>query len=309
MTLTPIQIQQEYWDTLIPVQLSLASTSVSSPTLPPAIHVLISRCSYLHISLEAAVRRFHPFAPNISLTGLSIQEPDVGAEEEEDDVTNTTAQQHDTNMKSSATTTPQRQPYPVCWFEDEETNLPLRWHILTGVLYDLLQRPHRCLPWKIRLHFTNYPSSQLLPLEEENLLSSIEFTFKNSLKQAIAILSGSPKLSMNLMTKETHGMLWEGICKGNCALYHRVELPEADSCIPVRLMVNKTSPPIQKRIEWSETLTLRELLEVWYPKAVEDASKVCTVYGIEPCSLEVPLHVLYRHCYAPDRFLYIVIIE
>lgn len=310
--ITPLQIQQEYWDTLIPIQLSLAPTSVSSPTLPPAIHVLVSRCNYLHISLEAAVRRFHPFAPMISLTRLSIKEPEFGEEEEEEVEHDQTTASSGSETKPakgrlSNVTTQEKQPYPVCWFEDEETKLPLRWHLFTGVLYDLLQHKKQCLPWRIRLHFTNYPSSQLLPLEEKHVLSSIQFIYKNSLKQAIALLTGSSKAAMNLITKETHGVLWEAIQNGNCTLYHRVKLPEAESCIPVRLLVDRTSPPIQRRVERSETQTLRELLVAWHPNVASEDAAMCTVCGLEPASLDVPLHILYRHCFAPDRFLYIVL--
>ena len=51
------------WKGLIPVHLTLAPTSLSSPTLPPPIHVLVPRNTYLHTGLQAAVQRLHPFAP------------------------------------------------------------------------------------------------------------------------------------------------------------------------------------------------------------------------------------------------------
>lgn len=76
--------------------------------------------------------------------------------------------------------------YPECWFEDEDSATPLRWHLFVGVLYDLMKgkgavlnhfisskgnhtnqhTPDTTLPWRIRVHFTSYPHDQLLPLDD-----------------------------------------------------------------------------------------------------------------------------------------------
>jgi hypothetical protein len=357
--ITPLAIQQEYWDGLIPIQLSLASTSVvssCSPTtggalLPPPIHVLVSRTTFLHVALESAVRRFHPFAPDIFLTRMSIQEPDVGATAEDrhdrrladgpgdiDDDDKATAETPTT--AAPADSTPRDSPlppYPICWFEDEETKLPLRWHFFVGVLFDLLhpetesrQRKRRMsssssssssLPWKIRLHFTNYPTSQLLPLEEENVLGSVQFSFRNAWKQALTILTGSSRCAMQ-MTKESHGLVWKAIATGDCGLYHRVDVTTTTGSeaggIPIRLLVGRTDPPIQKRVTCADdatgrSMTLGELLTAWCPTEfnASPSSYICTVCGIEQTSAldDVTLDELYKYCYSPDRFLYILLVE
>lgn len=36
-------------------------------------------------------------------------------------------EKHSMNMEDKA-------PYPICWFEDEDTGKPLRWHLFAGVL-------------------------------------------------------------------------------------------------------------------------------------------------------------------------------
>jgi Autophagy protein Apg5 len=358
---TPLAIQQEYWDGLIPIQLSLAPTSVSSsPTggLPPPVHVLVSRCTFLHVALESAVRRFHPYAPSVFVTQLSIQEPDIGASNHEklfldgeagdadaDAVAvaavPTTARSTTANDASLQRGEYPSQPYPICWFEDEETKLAVRWHLFVGVLFDMLhpateesRRKRRTLsssssstssssslPWKLRLHFNNYPSSQLLPLEEENVLASVQFSFRSAWKQGLTILTGSSKCAMQ-MTKESHGLVWEAITSGDCELYHRVDLSTMTAvAIPIRVLVGRTNPPIQKRVDLSDTtgrttgMTLRELLLAWCPAEFNDSSSslyTCTVCGIEQTSSvldDMTLDVLYKHCYSPDRFLYILLVE
>jgi hypothetical protein len=358
--ITPLAIQQEYWDGLIPIQLSLAPTSVvssCSPTtggtlLPRPVHVLVSRTTFLHVALESAVRRFHPFAPDIFLSRMSIQEPDAGVAAEDrherrladrpgSDDDDDTATAGTRTTKAPADSPPKYSPlppYPVCWFEDEETKLPLRWHFFVGVLFDLLhpetesrQRKRRMssssssssLPWKIRLHLTNYPTSQLLPLEEENVLGSVQFSFRNAWKQALTILTGSSRCAMQ-MTKESHGLVWKAIATGDCGLYHRVDVTTATTTgseaggIPIRLLVGRTDPPIQKRVTCADdatgrSMTLGELLTAWCPTEfhASPSSYICTVCGIEQtCALDdVTLDELYKHCYSPDRFLYILLVE
>jgi Autophagy protein Apg5 len=354
---TPLAIQQEYWDGLIPIQLSLAPTSVSSsPTggLPPPVHVLVSRCTFLHVALESAVRRFHPYAPSIFLTQLSIQEPDIGDSNHEKflldgdagDAEAGAAPAAPTTTRSSTATDSSLQPeaypsqrYPICWFEDEETKLAVRWHLFVGVLFDMLhpeteesRRKRRTLssssstsssslPWKLKLHFNNYPSSQLLPLEEENVLSSVQFSFRSAWKQALTILTGNSKCAMQ-MTKESHGLVWEAIASGDCELYHRVDLSTMTAvAIPIRVLVGRTNPPLQKRVDLlsdttgrTTSMTLRELLLTWCPAEFNASSSslyTCTVCGIEQTSVldDMTLDVLYQHCYSPDRFLYILLVE
>ena len=88
----PIQaierLRAENWNGSIPVIISLAPTSLSSPTIPPPIHVLLSRHTFLHIGLKHAVMRLHKFAPpTISFSRRVVEEPDVGtgSQGEEDD--------------------------------------------------------------------------------------------------------------------------------------------------------------------------------------------------------------------------------
>lgn len=166
--------------------------------------------------------------------------------------------QQDVEQKTEAaeTTRPQfRKNYPKCWFEDEESRQPLRWHLFIGVLYDamkgqaMLQQSHAfcsnesvtLLPWRIRVHFTSYPPS-ILPFDIQHSLkndatgnndnnnckehtnqisTSISRTFRNSLKQALFMQYNSSKVT-NSITKSSHEKMWNAILATNYTLYHEV---------------------------------------------------------------------------------------
>jgi Autophagy protein Apg5 len=283
-------LQATNWNGSIPIVLTLAPTSLSSPTLPPPIHVLVPRHTYLHTGLQSAVLRLHKFAPTtLSFTsGMIRNEPDPGSYGHGDDDNDTLPPDDKSDetptgpVASSSSSSLKSTEYPVCWFEDQETQIALRWHLFAGVLYDL--KRDLTLPWKIRLHFTNYPSSQILPLEDRLVLTQIQNFFKNSLKQALCLTYGNSKAAMNL-TKDSHGRLWDAVrstsinnynnCTSYYPLYNQVAsdyfpppLDNSKSCqIPIRLFVN-ARPPIQRPCSHSlqDTTTLGSLLTQWLPE-------------------------------------------
>ena len=219
------------WSGSIPVVLSLAPTSLSSPTMPAPIHILVSRHTYLHVGLRSATRRFHKFAPPVISFPITRNEPNPGETSEEKVPEKPTAEES----------------YPICWFEDEQTQIALRWHLFAGILWDMKKEP-KSFPWRIKLHFNNYPSNQVLPMEGSEVLSVVERTFKNSLKQALFLQQGTSKVAMN-MSKQSHGILWESIMTSNYKLYQEVDcdLQNTSQLLPVRLMID-SKPPIQRPI-------------------------------------------------------------
>lgn len=226
--------------------------------------------------------------------------------------------------------------YPVCWFEDEDTKMAVRWHLFAGVLFDL--KPERNLPWKLILHFTNYPESQILPLEHP-VLTNVQASYKHSLKQAMTVASSNSRSAMHV-TKESHGLLWEAVCGAatKFPLYQRVDVVSSVAAadknpvaVPIRVLVNASNPPVQRRVDGgsSHTITLGRLLLDWLPAHFVASSssrgekdgdgdttvvivpsetvKCWRVSGIEP-PLTTPIVDLWRHCSHPDHFLYIVVL-
>jgi Autophagy protein Apg5 len=348
--LTVATIQCRNWDGSIPIQLSLASTSVSSPTIPPPIHTLVSRNTYLHVGLRAAVQRLQSFAliisPNVQqgTTMLHATEPDPSIQslKEVDGLHSSVAHQSpsdaDSNlMNQSNNSNNNNVTYPVCWFEDEETKMALRWQYFVGVLYDMHKNASVAIPWKIKLHFTNYPSLQILTIEyPHDILYNVQVFYKHSLKQAMAVISGNSKSAMNV-TKESHGLLWDAITNGNYSSYQRVDLKITSSkqlspiqAIPIRVLMNTTSPPIQRRIDGNQiSLSLGQLLQEWLPEhfvvapseAIGTAVLTTTTTTIIPnndtvqywnvCGIQPPLSTnildLWWNCSHPDYFLYVVL--
>ena len=325
------QIKSANWSGSIPVVISLAPTSISSPTTPSPVHVLISRHTFLHVGLRNAVLRLHKYAPpTISFpTKLHVveePEPGEGASAAEDNTNNddekdteagdsiSAANADGTNDKGEGQDRPdtststsrgssdanEDEKYPICWFEDEATELPLRWQLFAGILFDLCQSATATsssaetsssdstrngnngtsqssfIPWKIRLHFTNYPSSQILELDNKNgssggggggggssVWTTVQKTFKNSLKQALFLQYGNSKVAMN-MTKQSHQQLWDSIISSKYSLYKKVHIEQnllissssnnggntdgtqLPQLLPIRVLVN-SQPSIQKK--------------------------------------------------------------
>ena len=352
--MTTATIQSRNWDGCIPIQLTLASTSVSSPTIPPPIHALVSRNTYLHVGLRVAVQRLQSFALILSPTiqqgsnMMHVTEPDPGVqsqteEDDEEEISNrlqSTKIETVNNMHAVHHVT-----YPVCWFEDEETKMALRWQYFVGILYDM--NANHAIPWKIKLHFTNYPLSQILPFEYPNdVVHNVHSLYKHSLKQAMAVVSGNSKSAMNV-TKESHGLLWDAITNGNYSLFQSVDLkvgsataavlssspsPTTLHAMPIRVLIDATAPPIQRRVDGTQaSLSLGQLLHEWLPeyfivdvpsdtetrkdsetpmqlyKPNTEAVHCWKVCGIEP-PLTTNIYDLWRNCSHPDHFLYVIIL-
>ncbi|BFI24572.1 autophagy-related protein 5 [Marchantia polymorpha subsp. ruderalis] len=101
------------------------------------------------------------------------------------------------------------------WFDYE--GLPLKWHIPTGVLFDLLcAEPER--PWNLTVHFRAYPFDLLSPCEGED---SVKWNFVNALKEASYVMFGSTKSVMNLSQTEQSD-LWKSVVKGDLESYDHI---------------------------------------------------------------------------------------
>lgn len=321
------KVHGENWSGCIPVILTLAAASNSSPNLPPPLHALIPRHSFLHVALEQAVRRLHAFAPPafFGAQTLKFQEPAAGTVYEEDsdqedkaaDATATEASKASSPTKQEDKSNLTPTPFPICWFEDEVSQTALRWHVFAGVLYDLRNQTQPDLPWRIRLHFTSYPTSQILPLDgSDDVLDQVRYVFKNSLKQAMCLHYGNSKPALNL-TKDSHGKIWESLRTANYNLYKQAHsgLPkQKSSWVPIRILVDG-GPPIQKPCRGAaEGTTLGKVLYAAVPAlfaAKEGATEDVVnwkIAGISRPPLDVPIQDYWVNLAHPDHFLYIVVL-
>ena len=122
-------------------------------------------------------------------------------------------------------------PANEAWFEFE--NVPLKWHYTTGLLYDLHsgaepvdlgRRVHveasqasvdvagvlvePPLPWKLAVHYSEFPSEQLYQLDLEG--RAMRDSFVNAVKEADFIRNGSARTVMG-MSKEDSDNLWTSV--------------------------------------------------------------------------------------------------
>jgi hypothetical protein len=241
--------------------------------------------TYLHLALGEEVLQLFEYAPVATGGGVDVvvreeppeeEEQKTGAAESDDNDANPskdadTANHEDAQKTETATETKTKtEPmpirnnnYPICWFEDESTGEPLQWHRFIGVIFDamkgkaMLQHSSRIgfsnestapnvLPWRIRVHFTAYPTT-LLPLDisdtappkvdttehkdscreidknTNQITSTIGRIFRNSFKQALFMQYSSTKVAMSI-TKSSHEKMWDAILSTNYTLYHEVNM-------------------------------------------------------------------------------------
>lgn len=98
-------------------------------------------------------------------------------------------------------------------------NVPLKWHYPVGLLYDLHSgiqpgeddqedQVKDVLPWKLTLHYTDFPVDQLMQMDAEYKV--LLDTFVNSVKEADFIRNGTAKVAMG-MSKGDSDTLWGSV--------------------------------------------------------------------------------------------------
>lgn len=180
------ELQRKIWSGSIPLEVRLAASDCRTYDESDPYLVQPPRLSYLPFLLL----RLHAFF------GPSLINPDVEA--------------HD------------------AWLSVE--GVPLKWHYPLGLLYDLYSGAEPVnlnkddtassqaavgilatgspLPWRLTIHYTDYPGDQLIQLDSEGraLLDS----YINAVKEADFIRNGSAKTVMS-MSKEHSDNLWRAV--------------------------------------------------------------------------------------------------
>ncbi|RAR15952.1 autophagy protein 5 [Stemphylium lycopersici] len=127
------------------------------------------------------------------------------------------------------------------WLSYED--VPLKWHYPLGLLYDLYsgaepaypsdtdgdaapahkletaEEEHKHLPWRLTIHFSEYPSEQLVQLDNDD--KHLHDLFIQSVKEADYLRTGTGKTVM-FLSKEDSTQLWEGVRKHEFGLYSAI---------------------------------------------------------------------------------------
>lgn len=185
-------LQERVWRGALPLEIRLAAADCRTYTDSPPYLILYPRLSYLAFLLP----RLHAFF----LT--SLIDPHVA-------------------------------PH-AAWLEFE--GVPLKWHYPAGLLFDLfagveafasttVPQPlslatsipvneaydtenHHARPWKLVIHYTDFPTEQLISLDAEG--RTIRDWFVNAVKEADYIRNGSARTVMSL-SREDSDKLWMSV--------------------------------------------------------------------------------------------------
>lgn len=226
------------------------------------------------------------------------------------------------------------------WFEFGD--IPLKLHLPIGLLYDQLKVEGSSSlgpPWKLTVHFSNFPEKDLLKCDNKE---SMESHFMSCVKEADQFKHGGRIVST--MQKKDHNQLWQGLSNDkfdqfwavnrrlmevNPLSSARASTPTTNTNSPTSIEesnVMKTFKHIPIRMYQSQSLlalklikptktcdngserwtTLEDILIDYFPNLnlAPNCNKVIT-QGIEP-GLDTPLQWMAEHLSYPDNFLHIV---
>lgn len=191
-----------------------------------------------------------------------------------------------------------------------------------GVLFDLNCSQNIAQPWKIIVHFRDFPGDKILKC---NTREAAEKIYLHTLKQALFVLQGTTR-AFNALVLEQQQLLWEGANSGSRGIFETVasELRGASEiikCIPIRILLlcqdnakageSPTHLCIQRPVhifkdQSQETqILLQDVLQKFIPEKNLSSNNIF-IHGIH-VPFETPILPLWKLCSHADLFLYIVV--
>ncbi|KAL9127329.1 MAG: hypothetical protein Q9217_003768, partial [Psora testacea] len=160
------------------------------------------------------------------------------------------------------------------WFSCED--VPLKWQYPLGLLHDLFsgaspyqtgddvsrdqantQESEGQLPWRLTIHFADWPEQALVRLDGEGKV--LHDAFINSVKEADFLRNGTAKGIMSL-SKDDSTMLWNAV--------QERKLASAFKWTTLHLDDFNTFSPISKRLVYAQGAPLRHIpLKIYLPSS------------------------------------------
>lgn len=138
-------------------------------------------------------------------------------------------------------------PAHTAWFSFD--HVPLKWQYPIGLLYDLLVAPSCAqpqLPWKLVLHYHDWPTDQLIPLDPAG--KTHNDLFINAVKEADYLRNGTAKAIMSLSRADSTA-LWNGVLHHDFKAFNGIRRRllssssgEALRHVPVKFYLPKPAP-------------------------------------------------------------------
>lgn len=175
------------------------------------------------------------------------------------------------------------------------------------MIVDQLFGPFPKLPVSIEVNFKRFPEGSLLNYSG---LGTLRSYYRNSLKEASALLFGSSARVLN-MPVEQDEQLWDAVNTHTKDKYLELTSffkdtdPTGVKYLPLRVVTAQgaITPPFKAQIEDRET-TLQDLVNKYHP----DEQKEVTIQGVK-VPLEATLWWCWHQMSHPDQFLYVVIAQ
>ncbi|TKA75214.1 hypothetical protein B0A55_05893 [Friedmanniomyces simplex] len=194
-------LQSKIWSGSLPLEIRLAASDSRTYTDSDPYLIQYPRLSYLAFLLP----RLHAFFVPWLIT------PDVPAHE--------------------------------AWLSFED--VPLKWHYPAGLLYDLYSGAEPVnldrrvekeeasashgtvetagglapIPWRLTIHYTDFPDGQLIPLDVED--KTMRDTFTNAMKEADFVRNGTARTAMSLSKRDSDS-LWQAVLSHDRARFNDI---------------------------------------------------------------------------------------
>ncbi|KAF2876857.1 autophagy protein 5 [Massariosphaeria phaeospora] len=116
--------------------------------------------------------------------------------------------------------------------------VPLKWHYPLGLLYDLysgvepaypadgsgkkdrdVEEEQKNMPWKLTVHFSDYPVEHLVKLDSEG--NHLHDLYMHSVKEADYLRTGTGRTVM-FLSKEDSNQLWDSVKQHSFTLYNPI---------------------------------------------------------------------------------------
>lgn len=204
------------------------------------------------------------------------------------------------------------------WFEEGKSGIPLKWETPVGVLYDLLG--DGVLPWRLTVHFQNFPDKELMRIRGPAV---VQQTFFSTLKQAVFLLhnSANPVLDLerNRQLRIWNKAVVEGDLSSWMAVNQALSEPKVSinvkPSLPVRIYLSGFGKgldlkPFQRQLrETSDSgITVGEVIFQILPGLKNIAPEAFEVV-VQGLSVPLKTGVVWLSTQArnPDLYLYIVV--
>lgn len=221
------------------------------------------------------------------------------------------------------------------WLEYED--VPLKWNLPVGVLYDLLYllgKKNPRDPWVLQLKHHSptspYPSDKIIPFENENGKSLYERTtcqvVMNHLKQSCYVINGNSRAMVNLSESNSRA-LWDSIRTHDYSIFHTIiaqmnpkaaaskssDPTAAYNKVPIKVYLAGSSTLIQVPVtvcENDKPRTLESVLRTCLPSVfVGSTVGRAFIHGIDVDLLfSHPILEIWQTFRHMDNFLYITVL-